>query len=200
MTVSDHAIPWRLLLVDDDDRDYRLVCELLAQGLPGTTIERVTTLSDACREAAATDCVLLDIGLPGTDGTMGVKRLTQEAPDTAIVVLTAATREELGAASLSAGAQDYLVKRGTQPSRRWRRTRDRTALCHGTFSAMRSGPGSAFTRSPFPPTAGHRHGYAPVPPRGLPTGVPNRLRSRPPVGGSALLTGPHPRGWSRRRD
>jgi hypothetical protein len=43
MTVSDHAIPWRLLLVDDDDRDYRLVCELLAQGLPGTTIERMTT-------------------------------------------------------------------------------------------------------------------------------------------------------------
>ena len=81
MTVSDDAIPWRLLLVDNDDRDYRLVREQLAQGLPGTTIERVTTLSDARREAAATDCVLLDIGLPDTDGTMGVKRLTQEAPD-----------------------------------------------------------------------------------------------------------------------
>jgi serine phosphatase RsbU (regulator of sigma subunit) len=110
MTVSDHAIPWRLLLVDDDEGNYRLVRELLAQGLPGTMIDRVSTFSDACREAVASDCVLLDIGLPDADGTMGVKRLTEEAPHTAIVVLTAAASEELGAASLSAGAQDYLVK------------------------------------------------------------------------------------------
>ncbi|MGH9191109.1 MAG: response regulator, partial [Acidimicrobiales bacterium] len=100
---------WRLVLVDDDEGNYRLVRELLGQGLPGTTIDRVTTLSDACREAAAADCVLLDIGLPDADGTVGVKRLTQEAPDTAIVVLTSAASEELGVASLSAGAQDYLV-------------------------------------------------------------------------------------------
>jgi serine phosphatase RsbU (regulator of sigma subunit) len=110
MTVSDHAIPCRLLLVDDDEGNYRLVRELLAQGLPGTMIDRVSTLSDACREAVASDCVLLDIGLPDADGTMGVKRLTEEVPHTAIVVLTAAASEELGAASLSAGAQDYLVK------------------------------------------------------------------------------------------
>ncbi len=110
MTVSDHAIPWRLLLVDDDEGDSRLVRELLRQGLPGTRIDRVTTLADACREAVASDCVLLDIGLPDADGTVGVRRLTQEAPDTAIVVLTAAASEELGAAALSAGAQDYLIK------------------------------------------------------------------------------------------
>jgi serine phosphatase RsbU (regulator of sigma subunit) len=101
---------WRLLLVDDDEGNYRIVRELLGRGLPGTTIDRVATLSDACREAVAADCVLLDIGLPDADGTVGVKRLTQEAPDTAVVVLTGATSEELGAASLSAGAQDYLVK------------------------------------------------------------------------------------------
>jgi hypothetical protein len=46
-----------------------------------------------------------------------------------------------------------------------------------------------------------RHGYAAGLPRGLPTGIRNRLRSRPPTGGGrALLTGPHPPGWSRRRD
>jgi serine phosphatase RsbU (regulator of sigma subunit) len=101
---------WRLLLVDDDERNYRLVRELLGHGLPGATIDRVTTLADACREAVAADCVLLDIGVPDAEGTAGVKRLTQEAPDTAIVVLTGAASEELGVASLTAGAQDYLVK------------------------------------------------------------------------------------------
>jgi serine phosphatase RsbU (regulator of sigma subunit) len=96
--------------VDDDEANYRLVRKLLGRGLPGATVDRVTTLADACREAAASDCVLLDIGLPDADGTVGVKRLTEDAPDTAIVVLTGASSEELGAASLSAGAQDYLIK------------------------------------------------------------------------------------------
>ena len=46
-----------------------------------------------------------------------------------------------------------------------------------------------------------RHGYAAGLPRGLPTGIRNRLRSRPPTsGGRALLTGPYPPGWSRRRE
>ncbi|MGH9228134.1 MAG: PP2C family protein-serine/threonine phosphatase [Acidimicrobiales bacterium] len=102
--------PWRLLLVDGDQDNCRLVREMLGQGLPGATIDQVSTLAEACHEAMAADCVLLDIGLPDADGTAGVKRLTQEAPDTAVVVLTGATNEELGAASLSAGAQDYLVK------------------------------------------------------------------------------------------
>ena len=101
---------WRLLVVDDDERNYRLIRKLLRQGLPGATIDRVGTLADACRAAAASDCVLLDIGLPDADGIAGVKRLTQKAPNTAIVVLARAASEELGAASLSAGAQDYLIK------------------------------------------------------------------------------------------
>ena len=101
---------WRLLVVDDDERNYRLIRKLLRQGLPGATIDRVGTLADACRAAAASDCVLLDIGLPDADGIAGVKRLTQKAPNTAIVVLARAASEELGAASLSAGSQDYLIK------------------------------------------------------------------------------------------
>jgi CheY-like chemotaxis protein len=64
MTVSDHATRWRLLLVEDDEANYRLVRRLLGRGLPGATIDRVTTLTDACREAAASDCVLLDIACP----------------------------------------------------------------------------------------------------------------------------------------
>jgi hypothetical protein len=44
-----------------------------------------------------------------------------------------------------------------------------------------------------------RHGYAAAFPRGLPTDIRNRLRSRPPRSdGRALLTGPYPPGWSRR--
>ena len=46
-----------------------------------------------------------------------------------------------------------------------------------------------------------RHTYAAGLRCGLPTDIRNRLRSRPPTGGGrALLTGPHPPGWSRRAD
>src|SRR5918996_152036 len=110
LQVGAPSSTWRLLVVDDADNDYLVVRELLAQGLPGATINRAIAVSDACLTAAAADCVLLDVGVPDADGTVGVKRLTEEAPDTAIVVLTAAANEDLGVASLSAGAQDYLVK------------------------------------------------------------------------------------------
>ena len=35
MTVSNHATRWRLLLVEDDEANYRLVRRLLGRGLPG---------------------------------------------------------------------------------------------------------------------------------------------------------------------
>jgi serine phosphatase RsbU (regulator of sigma subunit) len=101
---------WRLLLVDDDEEHEVVVRELAARGLPGTTVDRVATLAEACRLADGAHCVLVDIGLPDVGGTAGVRRLTEEAPGTAVVVLTTATGQELGVSALGAGAQDYLVK------------------------------------------------------------------------------------------
>jgi serine phosphatase RsbU (regulator of sigma subunit) len=101
---------WRLLLVEDDDGDAILVRELLADGLPGVLVERVSTLADAVRRAPEVECVLLDVGLPDAEGTNGVELVTAAAPQAAVVVLTGADSERLGVASVMAGAQDYLVK------------------------------------------------------------------------------------------
>lgn len=101
---------WRLLLVEDDDGDAILVRELLADGLPGVLVERVSTLADAVRLAPGVECVLLDVGLPDAEGTKGVEMVTRAAPHAAVVVLTGADSERLGVASVMAGAQDYLVK------------------------------------------------------------------------------------------
>ncbi len=104
------AARWRLLLVEDDDGDALLVRELLADGLPGAGVERVTNLADARRAVRFVDCVLLDVGLPDAEGTVGVEKLVADAPDTAVVVLTGAANEGLGMAAVGAGAQDYLIK------------------------------------------------------------------------------------------
>ncbi|HEX8803365.1 MAG TPA: SpoIIE family protein phosphatase [Acidimicrobiales bacterium] len=105
-----HAPATTMLLVEDDDGDALLVREMMADGMPGVVVERVATLADALERATKVDCVLLDVGLPDAEGTLGVERLTEAAPDAAVVVLTGADSERLGVASVMAGAQDYLVK------------------------------------------------------------------------------------------
>lgn len=100
----------RLLLVEDDDGDALIVRELLADSLPGVDVARATTLAEARQAIGGAECVLLDIGLPDAEGTVGVHRLVADAPDTAVVVLTGADNERLGISAVAAGAQDYLVK------------------------------------------------------------------------------------------
>ena len=107
---ADVVTARHVLLVEDDDGDALLVRELLSDGLPGATVERVSSLAEAKERAHAADCVLLDMGLPDANGTQGVEELTARAPGTAIVVLTGADSERLGVGSVMAGAQDYLVK------------------------------------------------------------------------------------------
>jgi len=107
---QDPAVRWQLLVVEDDDGDALLVREMLADGLPGARVERVTNLAGARRAVRFVDCVLLDMGLPDAEGIAGVEQLVAEAPDTAVVVLTGAASERLGVGAVAAGAQDYLVK------------------------------------------------------------------------------------------
>ncbi|MGH3932074.1 MAG: PP2C family protein-serine/threonine phosphatase, partial [Pseudonocardiaceae bacterium] len=102
----------RVLLVEDDPGDAFLVGELLTEVDPA--IELVVAES-ICRVLDAgllrkTDCVLLDLNLPGTSGLDGLRQLLRADPDAAICVLTGLDDEYLGIKAVAAGAQDYLVK------------------------------------------------------------------------------------------
>jgi serine phosphatase RsbU (regulator of sigma subunit) len=56
------------------------------------------------------DCVLLDLGLPGTSGLQALRTVLREAAGVAVCVLTGLEDEHLGVAAVAEGAQDYLVK------------------------------------------------------------------------------------------
>ena len=56
------------------------------------------------------DCVLLDLNLPGTTGLDGLRAILQADSGAAVCVLTGLDDEHLGIAAVAAGAQDYLVK------------------------------------------------------------------------------------------
>jgi serine phosphatase RsbU (regulator of sigma subunit) len=105
-----------ILLVEDDEGDAFLVRDALADAAPSMTVRRAETLADA-RAAIHDDvaCVLLDLGLPDTQGLDGVRALRDLAPGVAVVVLTGQDDAQLGIEAVGAGAQDYLVKGQVAP-------------------------------------------------------------------------------------
>jgi|HubBroStandDraft_1064217.scaffolds.fasta_scaffold07848_5 serine phosphatase RsbU (regulator of sigma subunit) len=99
-----------VLVVEDDDGDALLVEELLREVDAPVVMQRARSLGQATTMVSEAACVLLDLGLPDSQGLQGLKRLLKLEPDAAIVVLTGEANEHLGEQAVRAGAQDYLVK------------------------------------------------------------------------------------------
>ena len=103
----------RLLLVEDNPGDARLLSEMLNE--PDThNIELLhrESMGEAEKQLAlgAVDVVLLDLGLPDAQGLGAVRRARAAAPGIPLVVLTGLDDESLATRALREGAQDYLVK------------------------------------------------------------------------------------------
>ena len=96
----------KLLLVEDEDA----IAEPLAEGLrrEGFAVERVAT-GAAALEASEPDVVLLDIGLPDTDG-LAVCRELRSRSEVPIIMVTAKGEEIDRVVGLEVGADDYIVK------------------------------------------------------------------------------------------
>jgi DNA-binding NarL/FixJ family response regulator len=58
----------------------------------------------------APDVVLLDLVMPGIDGVAAIARLTEESPDTKVLVLTSFPDDDKLLAAAQAGAAGYLLK------------------------------------------------------------------------------------------
>ena len=102
-----------LLLVEDNQGDARLLREMLNErSLNGTEVSHVTTMNDAESHLGrhAVDIIVLDLGLPDTQGVESIRRAHAAAPRVPLVVLTGLDDESLAAQALQEGAQDYLLK------------------------------------------------------------------------------------------
>jgi diguanylate cyclase (GGDEF)-like protein/PAS domain S-box-containing protein len=110
--MSRQAPQW-LLLVEDNPGDERLLREMFAEeGADHIDITNVTSMGQAEAHLSehAVDVILLDLGLPDSQGLDAVRRVRAAAPRTPLVVLTGLDDESLAAQSLQEGAQDYLIK------------------------------------------------------------------------------------------
>ena len=100
----------RVLLVEDDILLGKGVVAGLLQA--GFAVDWATDGDDAEAALATTayDAVVLDIGLPKTDGLTLLKQLRTARDATPVLILTARDAIEDRIAGLDAGSDDYLVK------------------------------------------------------------------------------------------
>jgi signal transduction histidine kinase len=102
-----------VLLIEDNPADARLVREALqGNSDPGYRVEWVRRLSLGLDRLAdgGIDVLLLDLGLPDSQGLATLAAVHSSAPHMPVVVLSGAVDEQLAVEAVQASAQDYLVK------------------------------------------------------------------------------------------
>jgi DNA-binding NarL/FixJ family response regulator len=106
--------PINILLIEDDAGDVVLIREYLAEGMKSPcNLVQAGRLDKALEHLAREeffDVILLDLGLPDTQGYTGFERVYARVPRVPIIVLTGRDDDALAIETVQKGAQDYLVK------------------------------------------------------------------------------------------
>jgi signal transduction histidine kinase len=101
------------LLIEDNDDDVGLISEMLADA-SGVRFELTCTdrVGKACAhlEKSKFDIILMDLGVPDSEGIESFRKIYAQAEATPIVVFTIYDDETKGIDAVREGAQDYLVK------------------------------------------------------------------------------------------
>ncbi len=103
----------KVLLIEDNPGDARLIREMLAQARGVIfDLEGADRLSAGLKRigGGGIDIVLLDLSLPDNHGFDTFMEVQAKAPDVPIIVMSGQDDEELAVKAVQEGAQDYLVK------------------------------------------------------------------------------------------
>ncbi|MFX0091277.1 MAG: ATP-binding protein [Candidatus Hodarchaeota archaeon] len=104
----------RVLLVEDNPGDARLIREMLVNSANSVHFEMVLVEnldeSIKCLKKEKFDVILLDLNLPDSKDLDTFIKLNAKAPDLPIVMLTGINDEIRAFKAVKNGAQDYLVK------------------------------------------------------------------------------------------
>ena len=103
----------KVLVVEDNPADARLVREMLAQAEGQSfKVQCAETLVGALEALAHEEfnLALVDLGLPDSQGLATFETIQRHANGLPVVVFTGVTNEMLALTAVARGAQDYLVK------------------------------------------------------------------------------------------
>jgi DNA-binding NarL/FixJ family response regulator len=101
------------LLIEDNPGDTRLIQEMLTEEIPANnSIECFGRLTIGLNRLAqgGIDAILLDLGLPDSQGLNTFEKTYAVAPKVPILILTANDNDALALEAVSKGAQDFLIK------------------------------------------------------------------------------------------
>jgi two-component system, NarL family, response regulator DevR len=102
----------RILLVDDHDIVRLGLMTLLNDQPDMEVIGEASTAAEAVRmtKKLEPNVVLMDIRLPGEGGIEAAGQITQQVPDSKVVMLTSFADDELVVRAIRAGAMGYVLK------------------------------------------------------------------------------------------
>jgi PAS domain S-box-containing protein/putative nucleotidyltransferase with HDIG domain len=115
-----------ILLIEDNPGEAQLIEEMLTEGRGARfNLECVDRLATGLARLVANDIglVLLDLGLPDSQGFATFAKVYAEAPRVPIVVLSGVADENLAIKTVHEGAQDYVVKGNLDSYVLWRTIR-----------------------------------------------------------------------------
>lgn len=119
-SASDQASPdrsLRVLVVDDHAVTRAGISQLLSGAQPSMHVVGEAGSGEEAVSAWRTlrpDVVLMDLQMPGGDGTEAIARIRSEDPDARIVALTAFASEDSIAGAFRAGAKGYVGKSASE--------------------------------------------------------------------------------------
>ena len=158
------------VIVADDQASVREGLVVLLDLLPDIEVIAFAANGQQALDLVAEhhpDAILLDLHMPGMDGTEAARLLTARHPDVAIVVLTTYADDTSIMAALRAGARSYLTKDA-----------DRTVIAqalHGAASGLSvlapTAQATLLSAADAPPSAG---AVPPIPAAELPAGLTPR--------------------------
>jgi two-component system, OmpR family, phosphate regulon response regulator OmpR len=102
--------PAHILVIDDDDRLRALLVQYLSEQGHRVSEAATTKEADEIQKLLVADALVLDVMMPGEEGTAYAARLRREGRNLPILMLTARGETEERIAGLEAGAEDYLAK------------------------------------------------------------------------------------------
>src|SRR5262249_7925911 len=115
LSADEAAVPTqiRVLLVEDDPNDARLIELMLADADPaGFELRRAERLEGALKQLSTghIDVVLSELSLPDSQGLDTFLQLQAGAPHVPIIVLSGLNDTTVALNAVHEGAQDYFIK------------------------------------------------------------------------------------------